>query len=48
MIDSIRTRYEHTIYASYIDTSPKPSSTISLLLFLTFQRAFQLSLSKSP
>ena len=47
MIDSIRTRYEHTIYASYIGYITQAIiNNFAPLLFLTFQRAFQLSLEQ--
>ncbi|MGI6566753.1 MAG: MFS transporter [Firmicutes bacterium] len=47
MIDSIRTRHEHTIYASYIGYITQAIiNNFAPLLFLTFQRAFQLSLEQ--
>ena len=47
MIASIRTRYEHTIYASYIGYITQAIvNNFAPLLFLTFQRSFQLSLEQ--
>ncbi|NLA57951.1 MAG: MFS transporter [Firmicutes bacterium] len=47
MLDSIRTRYEHTIYASYIGYITQATiNNFAPLLFLTFQRSFRLSLEQ--
>ncbi len=47
MLDSIKTRYEHTIYASYIGyITQAVINNFAPLLFLTFGKSFQLSLEQ--